>query len=177
MDKEPGHHETLAPSSFNALGHCAHYLSSGEETPASARGTRIHLVTAEMLRKGKEMETFWLKEPDELEACHWLFDRTKEELTKIEGIEQKVEIWDTLSGKLITFGKCDCSPLGEAPVFAMESRATADLCFLALTAPFSGDPVAIAARILLLFSRRWVPLIGVELIKFLKAAEAIGPSS
>ena len=51
------------------------------------------------------------------------------------------------------------APFGEAPVFAMESRAIADLCFLALTAPFSGDPVAIAARILFLFSRRWLPVI------------------
>ena len=111
MTKEPAHHKTLAPSSFNALQRCAHYLSSGEESPQSARGTRIHLVTAEMLRKtlaGEPMETLWLKEFDELEACNWLWKKTQEELTEIQGIEEKVEIWDSLSGELITFGRCDC---------------------------------------------------------------------
>ncbi|HET6886604.1 MAG TPA: DUF2800 domain-containing protein [Candidatus Udaeobacter sp.] len=105
------HHKTLAPSSFNALQRCAHYLSSGEESPASARGTRIHLVTAEMLRKtlAKEpMETVWLKEFDELEACNWLWKKTQEELREIHGIEERVDIWDPLAGKLITFGRCDC---------------------------------------------------------------------
>ena len=44
------HHESLAPSAFPALQHCSHYRPSAEETPASRRGTRIHQVTAEMLR-------------------------------------------------------------------------------------------------------------------------------
>ena len=106
--KEPGHHETLAHSSFNVLERCAHYLSSGEETPQSARGTSIHLVTAEMLRKGKTLETFWLKERDEKEACEWLWEKTHEELREIHGIEERVEIWDQRAGELITFGRCDC---------------------------------------------------------------------
>jgi hypothetical protein len=46
-----GHHERLSPSAFNALQHCAHYLPSGKESVSSARGTRIYVVTAEMLRK------------------------------------------------------------------------------------------------------------------------------
>jgi hypothetical protein len=68
-------------------------------------------MTAEMLRctrEGRGMETCWLKEFDELEACNWLRKKTQEELREIHGIEERVEILDQLSGKLITFGKCDC---------------------------------------------------------------------
>lgn len=108
---EPDHHERLAPSSFNALQHCAHYLPSGEESPSSQRGTRIHLCTAEMLRKTlahEPMENVWLKEFDELAACNWLWKKTQEELPEIHGIEERVEIWDAMAGTLITFGRCDC---------------------------------------------------------------------
>lgn len=106
---ESEHHPQLAPSSFPALQHCAHYLPTGEESPQSARGTRIHLLTAEMLRcllEEREMEPFWMDvrttmDPDSLEACEWLFKKTLGELTEIRGIEERFQIRDT-------FGRCDC---------------------------------------------------------------------
>ena len=105
------HHNTLPPSSFSALVHCSHYLSSGVETPANMRGTRIHGTTAEMLRctkEGRNMDTVWLKEADEFEACQWLWKKTQEELKEIHGIEERLEVRDPFSGELITFGTCDC---------------------------------------------------------------------
>lgn len=113
---EPEHHPKLAPSSFPALQHCAHYLPTGEESPQSVRGTRIHLLTAEMLRctqEGREMDSFWLgvretMDQEAQEACYWLWKKTREELTEIQGIEERLEIRDTTSGELVTFGRCDC---------------------------------------------------------------------
>ena len=69
---EPEHHATLAPSAFPTLQHCAHYRPSGEESESSRRGTRIHEVTAEMLRKamkGESLDQPWLKDYEELQAC------------------------------------------------------------------------------------------------------------
>ena len=105
------HHSTLAPSSFPALQHCAHYRNLPKDTPENMRGERIHLCTAEMLRKTlahEEIETCWLKEEDELEACSWLFRKTQEELREIHGIEEKVEVTDPLTGQALTFGRLDC---------------------------------------------------------------------
>ena len=100
------HHNTLPPSSFPALQHCSHFLSSGLETPQNARGTRIHGTTAHMLRG--EAETLWLKDAEEFDACQWLAEKTREELREIAGIEERLEIRDPLSGELITFGTADC---------------------------------------------------------------------
>lgn len=113
---EPEHHPQLAPSSFPALQSCAHYLPTGEESPQSERGTRMHLLTAEMLRcvlEERELEPFWCDvrktmDPDTLEACDWLFRKTMVELPKIQGIEERLEIRDTMSANIVTFGRCDC---------------------------------------------------------------------
>ena len=83
----PEHHETLAPSSFNALQHCAHYLSSGAETPESQRGTRIHAVTAEMLARpsrARRWRPAGSRRTDELQACQLALSKmTQQELPEI----------------------------------------------------------------------------------------------
>lgn len=101
------HHETRPPSAFPALQHCSHYRPSGAENPQSQRGTRIHEMTASALR-GELAQLDPSKNYDELQAAHWLAKETRKELSEIAGIEERLEIRDTLTGDLVTFGHCDC---------------------------------------------------------------------
>jgi uncharacterized protein DUF2800 len=99
------HHPTLAPSSFPALQHCAHYLGRKEGNAATDRGDRVHQETVDILTHSHQGGNHLVR--DEQEAAEWLAEKTFNILSAVEGIGERVEIRDPLSDEVITYGTLD----------------------------------------------------------------------
>jgi hypothetical protein len=100
------HHPTLAPSSFPPLQHCAHYLGRKEGNEATERGDRVHEETAKLIDRNQPPRGNHLVK-DEQEAAVWLAEKTLGILGSVQGMGERVEIIDPLSGEVITYGTLD----------------------------------------------------------------------
>lgn len=96
------HHPTLSPSKLDKLKECLHFESK-PVGKAAKRGTEIHESLADAFHKRE-------KPDDPVLARAW--DRAKQYLLSVDGIEEKLQLLDDHLNE-ITFGTCDLYGRGE----------------------------------------------------------------
>ena len=96
------HHATLSPSKLDKLNECLHFEGK-PAGPAAKRGTEIHEKLADAFQRREAP-----KDPLLLRA----YNRAKQYLLSVEGIEEKVQLLDD-NLEVVTFGTADLYGKGE----------------------------------------------------------------